>query len=266
MRPRATHNLKIAETSSPRQEDVIISQAKTALDLQEYRQTEELLAYAKTHYPTNTRVQELEKYYGESGSDTPKRPKRTRAMGRVLMPRWNSGHRVTMLSVRRTSIRVVNTWLSLCCDWSNCFINDMRNQSVFTFFLLMISLMLASCSISNPATYVSPEQRRTPPQEEDWQENELLVIAYHDVEDHNPNQAYLSVSTEHLRQQFSWLHENNYVPVSVEQVLDARDGKSVLPKQAVMLTFDDGYYYGIQPRWSEQPFWQRRRKLIPNQV
>ena len=61
MRPRATHNLKIAETSSPRQEDVIISQAKTALDLQEYRQTEELLAYAKTHYPTNTRVQELEK-------------------------------------------------------------------------------------------------------------------------------------------------------------------------------------------------------------
>lgn len=117
----------------------------------------------------------------------------------------------------------------------------MRNKSVFTFFLLMISLMLASCSISTPATYVSPEQRRIPPQEEDWKENELLVIAYHDVEDHNPNQAYLSVSTEHLRQQFSWLHENNYVPVSVDEVLSARDGKSVLPKRAVMLTFDDGY-------------------------
>lgn len=57
----AEHNLKIAETSSPRQEDVVISQAQTALDLQEYRQTEELLDYAKTHYPTNTRVHELEK-------------------------------------------------------------------------------------------------------------------------------------------------------------------------------------------------------------
>lgn len=58
---QAEHSLKIAETSSPIQEDVIISQAQTALDLQEYRQTEQLLNYAKTHYPTNTRVTELEK-------------------------------------------------------------------------------------------------------------------------------------------------------------------------------------------------------------
>ncbi|WP_372372531.1 poly-beta-1,6 N-acetyl-D-glucosamine export porin PgaA [Alcaligenes faecalis] len=60
--PRAAErNLKIAETYAPRQEDVIISQAQTALDLHEYRQAEELLAYAKKHYPTNIRVAELEK-------------------------------------------------------------------------------------------------------------------------------------------------------------------------------------------------------------
>ncbi|MGR7948594.1 poly-beta-1,6 N-acetyl-D-glucosamine export porin PgaA [Alcaligenes sp. RM2] len=60
--PRAAErNLKIAETYAPRQEDVIISQAQTALDLHEYRQAEELLAYAKAHYPTNMRVAELEK-------------------------------------------------------------------------------------------------------------------------------------------------------------------------------------------------------------
>lgn len=57
----AEHNLKIAENSAPLQEDVIISQAQTALELQEYRQTEVLLNYAKKHYPTNTRVLELEK-------------------------------------------------------------------------------------------------------------------------------------------------------------------------------------------------------------
>lgn len=57
----AEHNLKIAETSAPLQEDVIISQAQTALELQEYRQTEDLLNYAKAHYPTNIRVLELEK-------------------------------------------------------------------------------------------------------------------------------------------------------------------------------------------------------------
>lgn len=58
---QAEHNLKIAESYAPRQEDVIISQAQTALELHEYRQTEELLAYAKAHYPTNMRVTELEK-------------------------------------------------------------------------------------------------------------------------------------------------------------------------------------------------------------
>lgn len=58
---RAEHNLKIAETYAPRQEDVIISQAQTALELREYRQAEELLAYAKARYPSNMRVAELEK-------------------------------------------------------------------------------------------------------------------------------------------------------------------------------------------------------------
>lgn len=58
---QAEKNLRIAESSSPRQEDVLISQAQTAFDLQEYRQTEELLHYVQAHYPTNTRVEELEK-------------------------------------------------------------------------------------------------------------------------------------------------------------------------------------------------------------
>lgn len=117
----------------------------------------------------------------------------------------------------------------------------MKNKPTFIFLLWLFSVMLASCSTYKPATFLSPELRRTAAQEQAWGENELIVIAYHDVEDHNPSQAYLSVSTEHLRQQFSWLQENNYVPVSVDQVLSARDGKSTLPPQAVMLTFDDGY-------------------------
>lgn len=117
----------------------------------------------------------------------------------------------------------------------------MRSKSVFTFLLWIISLLLASCSAHKPAVYVPPEQRRISPQELAWQENELIVIAYHDVEDHNPDQTYLSVSTDHLRQQFSWLQENNYVPVSVDQVLNARDGNISLPQRAVLLTFDDGY-------------------------
>lgn len=117
----------------------------------------------------------------------------------------------------------------------------MKSKPTFTFLLWIISLMLVSCSAYKPAAFLSPELRRIAQQEQAWPENELLVIAYHDVEDHNPNQAYLSVATDRLRQQFSWLQENNYIPVSVEEVLAAREGSSTLPPRAVLLTFDDGY-------------------------
>lgn len=117
----------------------------------------------------------------------------------------------------------------------------MKTHPLLSFVIFLSSLLLAACSSSPSARYTPPEQRRLAPQEQAWKTNELIVIAYHDVEDHDPNQAYLSVSTENLRRQFSWLQENNYVPVSVDQVLTARDGGTPLPEKAVMLTFDDGY-------------------------
>ena len=39
----------------------------------------------------------------------------------------------------------------------------------------------------------------------------------------------------------AWLRDNGYQPISVQQILDAHDGKIVLPEKAVLLTFDDGY-------------------------
>ncbi|HBQ88052.1 MAG TPA: poly-beta-1,6-N-acetyl-D-glucosamine N-deacetylase PgaB [Alcaligenes faecalis] len=112
---------------------------------------------------------------------------------------------------------------------------------ILTLLIVAFSALLSACSASPPALYVPPEQRRLEQQEQPWRNDELLIIAYHDVEDHDPNQAYLSVSTEHLRQQFSWLQENNYVPVSVEQIMRARQGVEPLPEKAVLLSFDDGY-------------------------
>ncbi len=117
----------------------------------------------------------------------------------------------------------------------------MISTRILALLLLAVSALLSACSVSTPAPYVSPDQRRVEPQDQPWRDDELIVIAYHDVEDHDPSQAYLSVSTEHLRQQFSWLQENNYVPVSVEQILHARNGDVPLPEKAVLLSFDDGY-------------------------
>src|SRR5690606_13632268 len=47
--------------------------------------------------------------------------------------------------------------------------------------------------------------------------------------------------TDHLIEQFAWLRENGYQPVTVDQILEANRGGTPLPDKALLLTFDDGY-------------------------
>lgn len=51
----------------------------------------------------------------------------------------------------------------------------------------------------------------------------------------------MSVRTSALREQFAWLRENGYQPVSIAQIREAHRGGKPLPEKAVVLTFDDGY-------------------------
>jgi biofilm PGA synthesis lipoprotein PgaB len=69
----------------------------------------------------------------------------------------------------------------------------------------------------------------------------LLALCYHNVEDREPDQTYLGVTTAKLIEQFAWLQANGYRPVSIDQILAARDGRAALPDKPVLLTFDDGY-------------------------
>jgi len=70
----------------------------------------------------------------------------------------------------------------------------------------------------------------------------LVVLSYHDVREvlPEPRDPYVMEAAE-LVNQFAWLKENGYTPVSLQQVLDAREGKAALPAKPVLLTFDDGY-------------------------
>lgn len=70
----------------------------------------------------------------------------------------------------------------------------------------------------------------------------LVVLCYHDVREEAPKGGsdYVIEAAE-LVNQFSWLKENGYVAVTLQQVLAARDGKAPLPSKPVLLTFDDGY-------------------------
>lgn len=101
-------------------------------------------------------------------------------------------------------------------------------------------LLLSGCATDIPA-FVPPEQRPSHAFNQAWPENKFLALAYHDVEDSDPDQAYVSVRTDHLAQQFAWLRENGYQAVTVDQILEASQGGEPLPEKALFLTFDDGY-------------------------
>jgi biofilm PGA synthesis lipoprotein PgaB len=75
-----------------------------------------------------------------------------------------------------------------------------------------------------PATraFTPPAERPTPANEAPWPKNHFLGIAYHDVEDRDPDQAVVAVRTERLIEQLAWLRENGYQAVSVDQILAAR--------------------------------------------
>ncbi|MDB5772836.1 MAG: hmsF [Burkholderia sp.] len=72
------------------------------------------------------------------------------------------------------------------------------------------------------------------------------VLCYHDVRD-NLRESFrtwpepTAIDTSDLIRHFSWLNENGYHPVSLQQIIDAREGRGKLPDRAVLMTFDDGY-------------------------
>jgi len=72
------------------------------------------------------------------------------------------------------------------------------------------------------------------------------VLSWHDIRDNlwelpefPPDST--AIGTRELAGQFTWLKKNGYHPVSLQQIIDARAGRSTLADKAVLLTFDDGY-------------------------
>lgn len=73
---------------------------------------------------------------------------------------------------------------------------------------------------------------------------EVITLCYHDVRDDvdlDLDHDSAAVHSKNLAEQFEWLRQNGYQPVSVEQIKQARDNYIPLPPKPVLLTFDDGY-------------------------
>ena len=68
----------------------------------------------------------------------------------------------------------------------------------------------------------------------------FISICYHDVKDVWDDDP-MTITTDRLIKQLSWLQAHHYHPVSLQDILDAANGRKTLPDKAVLLTFDDGY-------------------------
>ena len=70
---------------------------------------------------------------------------------------------------------------------------------------------------------------------------DFVALCYHEVERETSTRlTRTAVRAGDLAAQFAWLQANGYRPVSLQQVLAAREGGPALPDKAVLLTFDDG--------------------------
>jgi len=74
----------------------------------------------------------------------------------------------------------------------------------------------------------------------------LPILMYHHVGlmpvgIHDPLRAGLTVSPENFETQVKWLHDQNYVSISLNDLYLYSQKQKQLPKKAVIFTFDDGY-------------------------
>lgn len=70
------------------------------------------------------------------------------------------------------------------------------------------------------------------------------VLSYHDIEDaavKDLSAGQTALNTQGLIDQFEWFKANGYHVISLQDLLDAKNGVKHLPEKAVLLSFDDGY-------------------------
>ncbi|RMG91661.1 MAG: poly-beta-1,6-N-acetyl-D-glucosamine N-deacetylase PgaB [Zetaproteobacteria bacterium] len=71
--------------------------------------------------------------------------------------------------------------------------------------------------------------------------NQFLVLCYHAIPVKGKENDPYTISQREFAQQIEYLKTHGYHFVSLQQILDAHAGKSSLPDQAILLTFDDAY-------------------------
>ncbi len=116
---------------------------------------------------------------------------------------------------------------------------------------VLMCLQLTNAATPAAATAAAPTAAPTaaqglPEKPSEDPAQSFRVLCYHDIRDDLRGSMVSSpestaIDTRELTRQFSWLEKSGYHPVSLQQIIDARAGRAILPSRAVLLTFDDGY-------------------------
>lgn len=69
----------------------------------------------------------------------------------------------------------------------------------------------------------------------------FIGLSYHDCKESDSQSFIDTITRDEFASQLQWLKENNYHPVSLNDILAAQKGQKSLPENAILLTFDDGY-------------------------
>lgn len=109
--------------------------------------------------------------------------------------------------------------------------------------ILALVQAVALFNICIASGFVAPVEAAQPPPDPP---ETLRILCYHDIRDHlkatlarDPEPA--AMDTDDFVDQLAWLREHGYHPVSLDDVLASRAQLKPLPRNAVLLTFDDGY-------------------------
>lgn len=71
-------------------------------------------------------------------------------------------------------------------------------------------------------------------------EKRLMVIMYHQISENKKLWGKYVLPESVLEEDFLYMKENGYTPVSIDELLLFADGKWTLPEKPVLITFDDG--------------------------
>jgi peptidoglycan/xylan/chitin deacetylase (PgdA/CDA1 family) len=90
-----------------------------------------------------------------------------------------------------------------------------------------------------------------------WNEFRTPILTYHDViEKRDAKSVWFDCTVKEFEEQIQWLKKNKAVFISLDQLVNALERKTPLPKNAISITFADNYEGFYQFAW---PILKRER-------